>query len=139
MLRKARFVTLVALGLMTLGRAAAQTPDIIGGVLIFSPLGEVIENHSQIYALQVVGVDHANRIVTFKMIGDLKGKGPDGLVEHYFTGFTADRDRQAIFEWARPGRTAVCFQKNDRARTCIGRTAAMPTNAGTWLLVVIGL
>jgi HEAT repeat protein len=119
-MRRTLWLAAVCGALALPARAAAQTPDITGGMLIPVTLGEEINQASIITVLRVEGVNRDERVITFRKAADLKGSAPDGEVRHRIDWLGSERDRQAVLDWARPGKVAVCFQAGDRCRTCLG-------------------
>jgi HEAT repeat protein len=90
----------------------AQTPDHTGQVIEPVPLGVLVRDADPIVVLQVDKVLVAPSIVIFKPVANLKGRAAPGSVRHHVHD-------PAILEWARPGRTAVCFYYGGKAVTCL--------------------
>jgi HEAT repeat protein len=84
-------------------------------------LGKIIVDSSNIVVLQVDQISRDKKVVIFKKIADLKGKGLPEVVKHKLTDGFHPRQARAILDWAEPGRIAVCFQCGERTCvTCIG-------------------
>jgi HEAT repeat protein len=120
-MRRTLWLAAAVCGALTLpARAAAQTPDITGGMVMPLTLGQEVNQASTITVLRVEGVNRDEQVITFRKAADLKGRAPDGEVRHRIDWPGSERDRQAVLDWARPGKVAVCFQDGDRCRTCLG-------------------
>jgi HEAT repeat protein len=133
MARIAAFAILASVGLLTASQAAAQTPDITGGVVAPRTLGELVGGASHVVVLEVAQVDRAQNIITFRKTADLKGNGGPTTVRHDIGGATA-REHEALLSWARPGRTAIAVQSDGQAMVCVGNSwfMAFENSQGVW-------
>jgi HEAT repeat protein len=87
----------------------------------FSPtLGKVISQSNHIVVLEVDQVSREKKVIVFKRVAELKGRGGPEVVKHKITdGFHA-RQSRTILDWAEPGEIAVCLQSGGQSLTYIG-------------------
>jgi HEAT repeat protein len=98
------------------------------------PLGRLIKDSEDITVLQVAAVDRVQGIITFTPAAALKGKAPADPVRHRFDDKLTADSRRAFLEWARPGRTAVCFRDDGWGHSvCVGNAWYEMKDDGTVL------
>jgi HEAT repeat protein len=110
----------LAFGLTAPPASRAQTPDVsIGDNIAPSTLGQRIKEFPHITVLEVAQVNRAERSVLYRKVADLKGKDTAQEIKHVIQDLPP-RDLQAIFDWARPGKVAICFHDGLLGKTCLG-------------------
>jgi HEAT repeat protein len=132
MLAKA-WLAIICAGLL-LSRAAAQAPEMDWSALGSQTLGATIQRASYIAVLQVEKVDRDRRVITYKKVADLKGTEPATTIDHALGADISEHQREQVLEWARPGRTAICFRDEDNSDTCLGNCwyASAAAAPGAW-------
>jgi HEAT repeat protein len=113
------------LGLVWPVKAGAQTPDITGAPPSAVPLGELVKHsvHIAVLRLDKVAQNAQRTILTFTKTVDLKGRYPVTRIKHVIGSIgdsCSDRNRQALFDWAKPGNTALYFHDGQGSQTCLG-------------------
>jgi HEAT repeat protein len=93
---------------------AAQTPEHQGQIPQPVPLGVLVDQADPIAVLRVTNVQAEKAIVTYRQVAFLKGTDQDTEVRHHI--HACDQ----VLQWARPGRTAICFYFGGKAVTCVG-------------------
>jgi len=86
----------------------------------YPTLGKMTADSSSIVVLQVDKVSREKRVVIYKKVADLKGKGGPDVAKHQLTDGFHPRQARAVLDWAEPGQIAVCFQSDHACVTCIG-------------------
>ncbi|HLY73080.1 MAG TPA: HEAT repeat domain-containing protein [Planctomycetota bacterium] len=84
-------------------------------------LGTLMKDSTDIVVLEVEKVNTEKRIIIYKKIADLKGKLSGDEMRHQITIGWHPRESQIIFDWAQPGKRAICFHDGKIAVTCIGQ------------------
>jgi HEAT repeat protein len=93
-------------------------------------LGGIINRSTDIVVFQVEKVSRDKRVIVYKQVAALKGKGPGGQVKHQLPvgwPFTNARhgDAREILDWAedacQSGRVAICFSNGKISQTCLGK------------------
>jgi HEAT repeat protein len=108
-----------------------QLPAILAALLLASgiahayidatpTLGKLIKDSECITLLEVDKVNGEKRVVIYKKLADLKGTLPSAELRHQITIGWHPRESQIIFDWAEPGKRAVCFQNGKIGVLCIG-------------------
>jgi HEAT repeat protein len=108
----------VVLGLLAPGVLFAQAPDHQGQVIQPVPLGVLVRDSSPIVVLQVERVVRDEDLIVFRTVAELKDRAAPGPVRHHVVW----PEDPALLDWARPGKTAVCFYQGGKAVTCVGNT-----------------
>jgi hypothetical protein len=107
----ATLVVLAGLGLPAPGRAYMRS---------YLTLGKVMADSAHILVLQVDRVGREKRIVVFKRVSDLKGKGAAEEVKQRLTEGFHPRQARAVLDWAEPGKAPGGFQTDRVCLTCLG-------------------
>jgi HEAT repeat protein len=111
-------------------KIALATLALLGGLGLPAParaymgsyptLGKMTADSHRIVVLQVDRVSREKRVVLFKKVADLKGKGAAEVARHKLTDGFHPRQSRAVLDWAEPGKVAVCFQTDRVSLTCLG-------------------
>ena len=104
--------------IICVGVLATQTPGSCAVFIQAYPLGDLVGEAKSIFVLRIVEVDKPDNKLTFTKVADLKGKCPAQKVR-YDLGLVRD---PLVWEWAKPGQEAICFQCEDRGYLRLGNT-----------------
>jgi HEAT repeat protein len=100
---------------------SAQTPDMPATMLNPpSSLANLVLDSPKIIVLAVDHMQKGGQGIVYRKVADVKGKSPGGSVTHQLEAIEDPRERQALAEWAAPGRTAIAFCHGPQAYVCVG-------------------
>jgi HEAT repeat protein len=83
-------------------------------------LGQLMKDSTDIVLLEVLKVNPEKRVILYKKVADLKGTRSGDEMRHQITIGWHPRESKIIFDWAEPGKRAICFHDGKIGVTCIG-------------------
>jgi HEAT repeat protein len=83
-------------------------------------LGRVVRESTNIVVLRVEKASKDKGVIIYSKVEDLKGKDAADQIKHRITEGWHPGEAKLIFDWAEPGRIAICFYNGRSAVTCIG-------------------